>query len=87
MFCFVFPLCVGTCTHRVLFFYLSGSVYYYYYYCHLYPLVKSGPYKKMTICDGLLQRAFEDAAFGLQIGGVSGVVSTDSGMHLIMRTA
>lgn len=33
------------------------------------------------------QRAFEDAAFGLQVNGLSGVVSTDSGVHLIMRTA
>lgn len=34
-----------------------------------------------------IQRAFEDAAFGLQVGDMSGVVSTDSGVHLIMRTA
>ncbi|CAN0355785.1 unnamed protein product, partial [Scytosiphon promiscuus] len=33
------------------------------------------------------QRAFEEAAFGLPVGGLSGVVSTDSGVHLIMRTA
>ncbi|CAM9739162.1 unnamed protein product, partial [Laminaria digitata] len=36
---------------------------------------------------GKMQRAFEDAAFGLVVGGVSGIVSTDSGVHLIMRTA
>lgn len=36
---------------------------------------------------GKMQRAFEDAAFGLRIGGLSGVVSTDSGVHVIMRTA
>lgn len=34
-----------------------------------------------------IQRAFEEAAFGLEIGGVSDVVATDSGVHLIMRTA
>ncbi|CAM9443609.1 unnamed protein product [Ectocarpus sp. 12 AP-2014] len=40
-----------------------------------------------TFGRGKMQRAFEDAAFGLPVGGLSGVVSTDSGVHLIMRTA
>ncbi|CAM9103390.1 unnamed protein product [Choristocarpus tenellus] len=35
---------------------------------------------------GKMQRAFEDAAFGLAVGGLSDVVATDSGVHLIMRT-
>jgi NIMA-interacting peptidyl-prolyl cis-trans isomerase 1 len=35
---------------------------------------------------GEMQRAFETAAFALQIGEVSGVVDTDSGIHAILRT-
>ncbi|BFZ53503.1 peptidyl-prolyl cis-trans isomerase Pin1 [Savitreella phatthalungensis] len=36
---------------------------------------------------GEMQRAFEDAAFGLKVGELSGVIETDSGVHLIERTA
>lgn len=53
---------------------------------------KSGFYSKnyrfnIGMFFSFYQRAFEDAAFGLQVNGLSGVVSTDSGVHLIMRTA
>mmetsp|Transcript_4740 Transcript_4740/g.4476 ORF Transcript_4740/g.4476 Transcript_4740/m.4476 type:complete len:117 (-) Transcript_4740:94-444(-) len=36
---------------------------------------------------GAMQKPFEDAAFGLQIGQMSGIVLTDSGYHLIYRIA
>ena len=34
---------------------------------------------------GMMQKPFEDAAFHLQIGQMSDIVSTDSGYHLIYR--
>lgn len=34
-----------------------------------------------------MQKPFEDAAFGLQVGEMCGPVETDSGVHLIKRTA
>jgi NIMA-interacting peptidyl-prolyl cis-trans isomerase 1 len=36
---------------------------------------------------GQMQKPFEDATFRLRVGEVSSVVSTDSGVHLILRTA
>ena len=35
---------------------------------------------------GKMQRAFEEAAFALEVGAMSGVVDTDSGVHLVLRT-
>ncbi|KAJ7070682.1 hypothetical protein C8F01DRAFT_389646 [Mycena amicta] len=35
---------------------------------------------------GQMQKPFEEAAFGLQVGQISDVISTDSGVHLVMRT-
>ena len=35
---------------------------------------------------GQMQEAFERAAYALDIGSVSDIVSTDSGVHLIFRT-
>ncbi|KAJ3171297.1 Peptidyl-prolyl cis-trans isomerase NIMA-interacting protein 1 [Geranomyces variabilis] len=34
-----------------------------------------------------MQKAFEDATYALQVGELSGVVDSDSGLHLILRTA
>ncbi|CAI2347047.1 unnamed protein product [Caenorhabditis sp. 36 PRJEB53466] len=39
-----------------------------------------GPFKRRQ-----MQKAFEDASFALEIGEMSGVVDTDSGVHLIYR--
>jgi NIMA-interacting peptidyl-prolyl cis-trans isomerase 1 len=36
---------------------------------------------------GQMQPKFEQAAFGLDVGEMSGIVETDSGVHLILRTA
>ncbi|KAH9958957.1 rotamase-domain-containing protein [Russula dissimulans] len=35
---------------------------------------------------GQMQKPFEDATFSLQVGTISSVVETDSGVHLILRT-
>mmetsp|Transcript_40014 Transcript_40014/g.105766 ORF Transcript_40014/g.105766 Transcript_40014/m.105766 type:complete len:121 (+) Transcript_40014:26-388(+) len=40
-----------------------------------------------TFGPGEMQEAFEQAAFTLDIGAVSDIVSTDSGLHIIYRTA
>lgn len=36
---------------------------------------------------GKMQAAFEEAAFGLRVGEMSGVVESESGVHLIWRVA
>lgn len=35
---------------------------------------------------GQMQKPFEDATYALQVGQMSGIVSTDSGIHVILRT-
>lgn len=36
---------------------------------------------------GAMMKPFEDAVLALEIGQISGIVETDSGSHIIMRTA
>jgi NIMA-interacting peptidyl-prolyl cis-trans isomerase 1 len=36
---------------------------------------------------GQMQAAFENAAFALKVGEMSGIVDSDSGIHIILRTA
>eukprot|EP00747_Dinoflagellata_sp_TGD_P193117 gnl/TRDRNA2_/TRDRNA2_58877_c0_seq1.p1 gnl/TRDRNA2_/TRDRNA2_58877_c0~~gnl/TRDRNA2_/TRDRNA2_58877_c0_seq1.p1 ORF type:complete len:206 (-),score=37.82 gnl/TRDRNA2_/TRDRNA2_58877_c0_seq1:110-727(-) len=40
-----------------------------------------------TFKHGVMQPSFEEAAFKLEVNELSGIVSTDSGMHLILRLA
>ncbi|KAF8167502.1 hypothetical protein B0H34DRAFT_19512 [Crassisporium funariophilum] len=35
---------------------------------------------------GQMQKPFEDAAYGLDVGQISDVISSDSGVHLVLRT-
>jgi NIMA-interacting peptidyl-prolyl cis-trans isomerase 1 len=35
---------------------------------------------------GQMQKPFEDATFALEVGQISKVISSDSGVHLILRT-
>mmetsp|Transcript_37241 Transcript_37241/g.116424 ORF Transcript_37241/g.116424 Transcript_37241/m.116424 type:complete len:104 (-) Transcript_37241:808-1119(-) len=37
---------------------------------------------------GMMQKPFEDASFGLEVGGMTpDIVDTDSGVHLVLRLA
>jgi len=36
---------------------------------------------------GQMQKSFEDATYALKVGELSGIVDSDSGVHIILRTA
>ena len=36
---------------------------------------------------GQMQKPFEDATYALAVGALSGIVDTESGVHIILRTA
>ncbi|KAG5638017.1 hypothetical protein H0H81_002218 [Sphagnurus paluster] len=35
---------------------------------------------------GQMQKPFEDAAYGIEVGQISEIISSDSGVHLVLRT-
>lgn len=41
-----------------------------------------GPFSR-----GAMQKPFEEAAFALKVGEISQPIDTDSGVHIILRTA
>lgn len=36
---------------------------------------------------GMMQKPFEDATYALEVGQMSDIIETDSGVHIILRTA
>lgn len=40
-----------------------------------------------VVSQGQMQKPFEEATYGLKVGEMSDIISTDSGVHIIHRTA
>jgi peptidyl-prolyl cis-trans isomerase NIMA-interacting 1 len=40
----------------------------------------------LRVVVGMMQKPFEDATFALEVGEMSDIVDTDSGIHIILRT-
>lgn len=41
----------------------------------------------LILLQGQMQKPFEDATYALKVGEMSDIISTDSGVHIILRTA
>ncbi len=39
------------------------------------------------VATGQMQKAFEDATYATEVGQISGIVDSDSGIHIILRLA
>ncbi|PSS29757.1 hypothetical protein PHLCEN_2v2905 [Hermanssonia centrifuga] len=55
--------------------------------CLFFCILSSTDQERPWNIQGQMQKSFEDAAYGLNVGEMSDIISTDSGVHIILRTA